>query len=191
MYIYMWTEGQNPHDCDVKPNKLDFEVSLFLAGGYYLLDVFLVKSSFIVRAHHLLSILAILVVLVSGRGASVTNMYGFLVEAPSMFVTLSSVVRVNEVPGKDWLLALYPIVFLMTRFGALPYFTYLIAAKKELPLKLRTCVVLLSFFIVTFLPVAIKSVHWCTCDTVDCDDVRRSTVLSKCCKKKRLRKRRW
>ena len=141
----MWSQGTNPHDVELKDNTLADELPLLVAGGYHLLHLH--QKPLTGSAHHLLSILAIVAVILSGEGGEVANTLGFLVEAPSVLIALRScVVKMDIGP----LTTFFTVVsFLVNALSNLDicHMNYVILTDNAVALHMKLMMAVLSLFV--------------------------------------------
>ncbi|XP_014291357.1 uncharacterized protein [Halyomorpha halys] len=148
-YIYIWIQGSNPHDAEIKDSTLADEIPLLLAGGYYVLHIY--PQRFLsTSAHHFVCIIAIICVIIEQKGASCANTFGFLDEAPNVFFALRGCIAKLEVCALDFILnVIYPLVFILAKFVALGYHTYLIL-NQDAAIHLQVMAVILALFSLAF-----------------------------------------
>ncbi|CAH1400119.1 unnamed protein product [Nezara viridula] len=148
-YAYTWIQGSNPHDAEIKESTLQDEIPLLLAGGYYVLHIYPQRFPS-TSAHHLFSIIAIICVLIEQKGATAANTFGFLVEAPNVFFALRGCIAKLECCSLDIIINLiYPLIFILAKFVALGYHTFLIV-DQTVPMHLKVLTVILALFSFAF-----------------------------------------
>ncbi|CAH1400120.1 unnamed protein product [Nezara viridula] len=148
-YAYTWTQGSNPHDAEIKESTLQDEIPLLLAGGYYMLHIYPQRFPS-TSTHHLISMIAISCVIIEQKGASAANTFGFLVEAPNVFFALRGCIAKLECFALDIILnVIYPMIFVLAKFAALGYHTYLIV-NQSVPMHIKVLTVILALFSLAF-----------------------------------------
>nr|XP_014291355.1 uncharacterized protein LOC106690429 [Halyomorpha halys] len=98
-YLYMWTQGSNPHDAEVKQNTFADEVFLLLAGGYYIVHT---QESYRRITHDFLYVVFIILVVIHQEVGALAIIYGFLVVAPNVFLMLSQFVEKLNCTTVTW-----------------------------------------------------------------------------------------
>ncbi|CAH1400118.1 unnamed protein product [Nezara viridula] len=148
-YVYMWTKGSNPHDVEVKENVFADELFLLLGGGYYLIHT--QRPTFRHIAHGFLFVVLIIAVIIHAKLGAAANLYGFLVEAPNVFLMLTAFFEKLHFMAITWALKyLSIIVYFMSNIDVCNVGCR-VMTNEEIPVHIR--VVFLFLLILQFLNI--------------------------------------